>query len=144
MPLDVKRKRLARLQARITELADGVSRAMVGGTARVLVEGPSKKNPEELRGRTENNRVVNFPGPPELAGAFADVVIVEALPNSLRGAIADASTTDSSDSSRNAPADAPAAAFPNPPRSTVLADASATAPPEPSRSALADVPAGSR
>ena len=144
VPLDVKRKRLARLQARITELADGVSRAMVGGTARVLVEGPSKKNPEELRGRTENNRVVNFPGPPELAGAFADVVIVEALPNSLRGAIADASTTDSSDSLRNAPADAPAAAFPNPPRSTVLADASATAPPEPSRSALADVPAGSR
>ena len=85
VPLDVKRKRLARLQARITELAHGVSRAMVGGTARVLVEGPSKKNPEELRGRTENNRVVNFPGPPELAGTFADVTIVEALPNSLRG-----------------------------------------------------------
>ena len=85
VPLDVKRKRLARLQARITELADGVSRAMVGGTERVLVEGPSKKNPEELRGRTENNRVVNFPGPPELTGTFADVAIVEALPNSLRG-----------------------------------------------------------
>ena len=88
VPLDVKRKRLARLQARITELAHGVSRAMVGGTARVLVEGPSKKNPDKLRGRTENNRVVNFPGPRELAGTFADVTIVEALPNSLRGVLA--------------------------------------------------------
>ena len=90
VPLDVKRSRLARLQARITALAHGVSRAMVGGTARVLVEGPSKKNPEELRGRTENNRVVNFPGPPELAGTFAEVAIVEALPNSLRGVLAGA------------------------------------------------------
>ncbi len=88
VPLDVKRKRLARLQARITELAHGVSRAMVGGTARVLVEGPSKRNPDELRGRTGNHRVVNFPGPRELAGTFADVTIVEALPNSLRGALA--------------------------------------------------------
>ena len=144
VPLDVKRKRLARLQARITERAHGVSRAMVGGTERVLVEGPSKKNPEELRGRTENNRVVNFPGSPELAGAFADVVIVEALPNSLRGTLADASATGSPASSRNVPADAPAAAFPNPPRSAAPADASATAPPEPPRSALADVPAESR
>ena len=86
VPLDVKRKRLARLQARISELARGVSASMVGSRARVLVEGPSKKNPSELRGRTENNRVVNFAGPGELAGTFADVTIVEALPNSLRGA----------------------------------------------------------
>ena len=90
VPLDVKRRRLARLQARIADLAHGVSRAMVGGTERVLVEGPSKKNPEELRGRTENNRVVNFPGPRELAGTFADVTIAEALPNSLRGVLAGA------------------------------------------------------
>ena len=88
VPLDVKRKRLARLQARITALAHEVSRAMVGATVRVLVEGPSKKDPGELRGRTENNRVVNFPGPRELAGTFADVAIVEALPNSLRGTLA--------------------------------------------------------
>ena len=88
VPLDVKRRRLARLQARISELASEVSEAMVGSMVRVLVEGPSKKNPSELRGRTENNRVVNFPGPDELAGAFADVVVVEALPNSLRGALA--------------------------------------------------------
>ena len=88
VPLDVKRERLARLQARISELARGVSEAMVGSRARVLVEGPSKKNPDELRGRTENNRVVNLPGPSGLAGTFADVTIVEALPNSLRGALA--------------------------------------------------------
>ncbi|MDD9982631.1 MAG: tRNA (N6-isopentenyl adenosine(37)-C2)-methylthiotransferase MiaB [Gammaproteobacteria bacterium] len=91
VPLDVKRKRLTRLQVRISELARGVSEAMVGGRARVLVEGPSKKDPDELRGRTENNRVVNFPGPRVLAGTFADVEIVQALPNSLRGALVDAS-----------------------------------------------------
>ena len=89
VPLDVKRGRLARLQTRIAELARGVSGSMVGGVARVLVEGPSKKDPDELRGRTENNRVVNFPGPRDLAGRFADVTIVEALPNSLRGELAD-------------------------------------------------------
>ena len=93
VPLDVKRKRLARLQVRISELARGVSEAMVGGRARVLVEGPSKKDPGELRGRTENNRVVNFPGSHELAGTFADVEIVQALPNSLRGALVDVSST---------------------------------------------------
>ena len=87
-PWDVKRRRLRRLQARITELAGDVSAAMVDTVERVLVEGPSKKSPRELRGRTENNRVVNFPGPSELVGAFADVAIVEALPNSLRGALA--------------------------------------------------------
>ena len=88
VPLDVKRRRLARLQARVSELARDVSEAMVGTRARVLVQGPSKKDPDELRGRTENNRVVNFAGPRELAGTFADVTIVEALPNSLRGALA--------------------------------------------------------
>ena len=86
--LDVKRHRLRRLQARITELATDVSASMVDAVERVLVEGPSKKNPRELRGRTENNRVVNFSGPGELIGSFADVTIVEALPNSLRGALA--------------------------------------------------------
>ena len=89
VPLDVKRRRLARLQARISALAREVSGAMVGGRFRVLVEGPSKKDPRELRGRTESNRVVNFPGPRDLAGTFADVTIVEALPNSLRGTLAD-------------------------------------------------------
>ena len=93
VPLDVKRRRLARLQARISELAREVSGAMVGSRARVLVEGPSRKDPGELRGRTGNNRVVNFPGPAGLAGMFADVTIVEALPNSLRGALAGPSPT---------------------------------------------------
>ena len=88
VPLEVKRGRLATLQARISDLAGEVSGSMVGARARVLVEGPSKKNPRELRGRTENNRVVNFAGPHELAGTFADVTIVEALPNSLRGVLA--------------------------------------------------------
>ena len=90
VPLGVKRERLARLQARISELARDVSEAMVGRRYPVLVDGPSKKDPGELRGRTENNRVVNFPGPPDLAGTFADVAIVEALPNSLRGTLAGA------------------------------------------------------
>ena len=85
MPLGVKRERLARLQARISELARDVSEAMVGRRLQVLVEGPSKKDPGELRGRTENNRVVNFSGAPDLVGTFADVTIAEALPNSLRG-----------------------------------------------------------
>ena len=85
VPLGVKRERLARLQARISELARDVSEAMVGRRLQVLVEGPSKKDPGELRGRTENNRVVNFSGAPDLVGTFADVTIAEALPNSLRG-----------------------------------------------------------
>jgi tRNA-2-methylthio-N6-dimethylallyladenosine synthase len=63
---------------------------MVGATQRVVVEGPSKKNPRELAGRTENNRVVNFPGPAELVGRMADVVITAAMPNSLRGRLLDA------------------------------------------------------
>jgi len=95
VPLGVKRERLARLQARISELARDVSEAMVGHRFPVLVDGPSKKDPGELRGRTENNRVVNFSGPPDLVGTFADVAIVEALPNSLRGALAGAPSTAS-------------------------------------------------
>ena len=88
VPLGVKRERLARLQARISELARDVSEAMVGRRFPVLVDGPSKKDPDELRGRTENNRVVNFSGPRDLVGTFADVTIAEALPNSLRGTLA--------------------------------------------------------
>jgi tRNA-2-methylthio-N6-dimethylallyladenosine synthase len=60
---------------------------MVGGVERILVEGPSRKNPQELAGRTENNRVVNFVGQPRLAGHFVDVTITAALPHSLRGEI---------------------------------------------------------
>ncbi len=84
-PPRVKQQRLARLQRRINEMASGISRRMVGTVQRVLVDRPSRKNPAQLAGRTENNRVVNFDGPAELIGEFVDVRISEALPNSLRG-----------------------------------------------------------
>ncbi|MBN9695743.1 MAG: tRNA (N6-isopentenyl adenosine(37)-C2)-methylthiotransferase MiaB [Zoogloea sp.] len=86
-PQDVKLARLARLQKRIEENAAKISQAMVGSVQRILVEGPSKKDPNELAGRTDNNRVVNFPGNPRLVGHFVDVTIVSALPHSLRGEI---------------------------------------------------------
>ena len=83
---DVKKTRLSILQTRITQQAQDISRKMVGNTERVLVSGYSKKDPGQLSGRTENNRVVNFRcDTPELIGKFADILIEEALPNSLRG-----------------------------------------------------------
>ena len=84
-PQAVKLARLQRLQARLAEIAQEYSAAMVGTRQRVLVEGPSKKDPAELCGRTENNRVVNFAGPARLAGQFIEVEITQALPHSLRG-----------------------------------------------------------
>ena len=86
-PADVKSARLARLQKRIDELAQAVSRSMVGSVQRVLVEGTSKKDANELAGRTDNNRIVNFAGNPRLINTFVDVRITEALPHSLRGEI---------------------------------------------------------
>lgn len=83
--LETKKVRLARLQARINEQASIISTAMVGSVQRVLVERPSKKNPQQMAGRTENNRVVNFDGGERLIGHFVDVRISEALPNSLQG-----------------------------------------------------------
>jgi tRNA-2-methylthio-N6-dimethylallyladenosine synthase len=85
VPTDVKKQRLARLQARIQEMAAQVSADMVGSEQRILVEGPSRKNPAQMAGRTENNRVVNFDAGPELIGRFARVRISAALPNSLQG-----------------------------------------------------------
>jgi len=85
VPQQLKKQRLALLQARINQQAGEYSRAMVGTRQRILVEGPSRKDPDELAGRTENNRVVNFAGGPELIGHFVDVSVTEALPNSLRG-----------------------------------------------------------
>ena len=84
---EVKKARLQRLQARILEHANGISRAMIGTVQRVLVERPSKKDPNQLAGRTENNRVVNFDGHARLIGKFVDLHITEALPNSLRGVV---------------------------------------------------------
>lgn len=87
IPQERKRARLARLQARIGEMAAEISRNMVGTTQRVLVEGVSRKDYAQMSGRTENNRVVNFAGHPKMVGQFVDVVITEALPNSLRGRV---------------------------------------------------------
>ncbi|MFO1371157.1 MAG: tRNA (N6-isopentenyl adenosine(37)-C2)-methylthiotransferase MiaB [Candidatus Competibacteraceae bacterium] len=84
-PLIVKKDRLACLQARIDAQAHAISHSMVGAVQRVLVDKPSRKDHRQLSGRTENNRVVNFDGPASLIGRFADVLITEALPNSLRG-----------------------------------------------------------
>jgi tRNA-2-methylthio-N6-dimethylallyladenosine synthase len=84
-PHPVKQERLMRLQARLANQAQAISRRMVGTLERVLVEGPARKDPRELAGRTENNRVVNFAGPADLIGQFAEVRITQALPNSLRG-----------------------------------------------------------
>ncbi|MDX1267672.1 MAG: TRAM domain-containing protein, partial [Oceanisphaera sp.] len=85
VPLDEKKARLYRLQTVINNQAQLISRQMLGSTQRILVEGPSKLDPMELRGRTENNRVVNFTGPHTLIGGFADVEITEVMPHSLRG-----------------------------------------------------------
>jgi len=86
-PPEVKLARLARLQKRIDELAQAISARMVGSVQRVLVEGISKKDPGELAGRTDNNRVVNFRAQPRLVGGFAEVRITGALPHSLRGEV---------------------------------------------------------
>jgi tRNA-2-methylthio-N6-dimethylallyladenosine synthase len=89
VPQDTKLAWLARLQKRIDEQAQAVSRSMVGNVERVLVEGEAKKDSDELCGRTANNRVVNFPVAgamrERLAGQFVDVKITAALPHSLRG-----------------------------------------------------------
>jgi tRNA-2-methylthio-N6-dimethylallyladenosine synthase len=85
VPLATKKRRLSCLQARIQAQAGAISAAMVGSVQRVLVDGPSRKSPQQLAARTENNRVVNFAGPASLVGRFASVRITEALPNSLRG-----------------------------------------------------------
>ena len=87
LDMETKRARLARLQRRISEMAAQISRRMVGTVQPVLVEGPSRKDPQVLSGRTENNRVVNFSGAPDMVGQFVKIVITESLPNSLRGTL---------------------------------------------------------
>jgi tRNA-2-methylthio-N6-dimethylallyladenosine synthase len=88
VPHEVKQARLERLQAHINANSRAISCAMVGSVQRVLVERPAKKDARQLAGRTENNRWVNFDGPPSLINRFVDVVITEAMPNSLRGRLA--------------------------------------------------------
>ncbi|MAR83493.1 MAG: tRNA (N6-isopentenyl adenosine(37)-C2)-methylthiotransferase MiaB [Legionellales bacterium] len=84
-PMAVKQERLARLQATIKEQAAAISANMVGTEQTLVVTGPSKKNPEEMTGRTENNRVVNFKADRSSIGHMVTVKITEARPNSLRG-----------------------------------------------------------
>jgi tRNA-2-methylthio-N6-dimethylallyladenosine synthase len=88
-PREVKLKRLQHLQATIEENVQRISESMVGKVERILVERPARKDPNELAGRTQNNRVVNFPAPAEsharLIGQMIDVKIVHAYPHSLRG-----------------------------------------------------------
>ena len=74
-------------QALLDAQAAGISAAMVGTTQRVLVEGVSKKDARDLAGRTDNNRIVNFPGVPRLIGQFIDVTISAALSHTLRGKV---------------------------------------------------------
>ena len=83
--MEVKCQRLAVLQDRIRQHSIALSHAMVGGVQQVLVEGSAKKDPAQLSGRTENNRVVNFSAPKNCIGEFVTIRITEALPNSLRG-----------------------------------------------------------
>ena len=85
---ELKTQRLMRLQAQIEAQAQRVNQAMVGTVQRVLVEGHARKSAEELAGRTDNNRIVNFAGQPRLIGRFVDVTITQALPHSLRGEVA--------------------------------------------------------
>ncbi|MDH5257206.1 MAG: tRNA (N6-isopentenyl adenosine(37)-C2)-methylthiotransferase MiaB [Gammaproteobacteria bacterium] len=87
VPVSVKKERLSILQARITQMASEISRNMIGTTQRILVERLSKKDKNQVAGRTENNRVVNIDGSESLIGQFVNVKITEALPNSLRGEI---------------------------------------------------------
>jgi tRNA-2-methylthio-N6-dimethylallyladenosine synthase len=85
VPLEVKQERLAQLQAQLDAQHRAINEKMVGTVQRVLVERPAKKDSRELAGRTENNRWVNFAGPPGLIDRFVDVVVTEARPHSLRG-----------------------------------------------------------
>ncbi len=88
VPLEVKQERLARLQAQLDAQHREINERMVGTVQRVLVERPAKKDARELAGRTENNRWVNFAGPPGLMDRFVEVFVTEARPHSLRGRLA--------------------------------------------------------
>lgn len=87
VPLEVKRARVQTLLAKTDGLAQGFSEAMIGTTQRILVDGHARRNARELRGRTDNNRVVNFPGDPTLVGQFIQVRITAAAAHTLRAEV---------------------------------------------------------
>ena len=89
-PHEVKLARLQRLQLKIDANERAISTAMIGSTQRVLVEGASQRNAQELFGRTDNNRVVNFPGDAAVIGQFIDLTITAVSAHTLRGEIATA------------------------------------------------------
>lgn len=97
VPHAVKQQRLELLQQRLNSQARAISATMVGSRQRVLVERPAKRNPLQLAGRTDNNRWVNFDVSDAeretLINKFADVMITEAMPNSLRGRLVADSTS---------------------------------------------------
>ena len=86
--MTIKKERLQLLQQRLNQQSHAHARRMLDTKQRILVEGPSKKDPMQLCGRTENNRIVNFDGQPNMIGQFVDVIITEVLPNSMRGKLA--------------------------------------------------------
>jgi tRNA-2-methylthio-N6-dimethylallyladenosine synthase len=92
-PLEVKKQRLQVLQNRLLLQASRYSQSMIGSTQRILVTGSSKKDSQQLAGRTECNRVVNFDGPAHSIGQFVTVQISDALPNSLRGRLIETEET---------------------------------------------------
>jgi tRNA-2-methylthio-N6-dimethylallyladenosine synthase len=87
VPLETKQARLLRLQAAIDASAKAISASMIGSVERVLIEGASRKNLQELAGRTSNNRVVNLPGSTRMIGKLVDVKITAALAHTLRGEV---------------------------------------------------------
>ncbi|MDD4914864.1 MAG: tRNA (N6-isopentenyl adenosine(37)-C2)-methylthiotransferase MiaB [Methylococcales bacterium] len=91
LSLEAKEQRLQILKNRLNDMTMAISEQMIGTVQRVLAEGVSKKNPLQLTGRTENNRVLNFAAHPRLIGQFLDVLVTEALPNSLRGRVVESS-----------------------------------------------------
>jgi tRNA-2-methylthio-N6-dimethylallyladenosine synthase len=91
MTLAEKEQRLQILKGRLNDMTMAISEQMIGTVQKVLAEGVSKKNPLQLTGRTENNRVLNFAAHPRLIGQFLDVLVMEALPNSLRGRVVESS-----------------------------------------------------
>ena len=86
-PHAVKLARLQRLQAALDDSVRAISASRLGTLQRILVEGPARKDPAELMGRTECNRVVIFKGQPRLIGQMIDVKIIEASQRSLRGEV---------------------------------------------------------
>lgn len=104
VPTHVKKQRLAVLQTRLSAQGAAISQAMVGTVQVVLAESQAKKDAGELAGRTENNRMVNFPAPRHLIGCFVEVLITEVLANSLRGKLA-APATSPADATRTDYAD---------------------------------------